>query len=140
MRATKILSSSAGVQGARVLRLLLRSLIGFWSAFPRGAGFARDPGGAMTTEQRCEQLELRANGCCDRTPTDAITGWAEGAQARVSTSRQRHPDPVHAGEPGASAPGNRDRRAVVRPRCSTTPGWTRSWSMAFVGTRATVST
>jgi phenylacetate-CoA ligase len=108
--------------------------IGFWAAYEgaRKVGAMSVPGGGMQTDQRLQAIldnDVTVL-CC--TPTYALRLADEAARLGVDLAGSRIHATVHAGEPGASVPGVRDRiEAAYAARCFDHTGMTELGASGF---------
>jgi phenylacetate-CoA ligase len=108
--------------------------IGFWAAYEgaRKVGAMSVPGGGMQTDQRLQAILDNAVTvlCC--TPTYALRLADEAARLGIDLAGSRIHATVHAGEPGASVPGVRDRiEAAYAARCYDHTGMTELGASGF---------
>jgi phenylacetate-CoA ligase len=108
--------------------------IGFWAAYEgaRKVGAMSVPGGGMQTDQRLQAIldnDVTVL-CC--TPTYALRMADEAARLGINLAGSRIRATVHAGEPGASVPGVRDRiEAAYAARCYDHTGMTELGGTGF---------
>jgi phenylacetate-CoA ligase len=108
--------------------------IGFWAAYEgaRKVGAMSVPGGGMQTDQRLQAMldnDVTVL-CC--TPTYALRLADEAARLGIDLAASRIHATVHAGEPGASVPGVRDRiEAAFAARCFDHTGMTELGASGF---------
>ncbi|MBI3733058.1 MAG: phenylacetate--CoA ligase family protein [Chloroflexi bacterium] len=85
--------------------------IGFWSAYEsaRRAGLMSIPGGGLTSEQRLQAIIENRATVLVCTPTYALHLAEVARRDGVDLSQSAMRVTIHAGEPGASIPGTRQR-------------------------------